>query len=82
MKNLYDLNAKIQFGNHSGDTNLVTPETAARIESLSAQGYEIIVGNNPFLNKAKKYAGRECVRVSQVNGRHRAICLRTIWAVR
>jgi hypothetical protein len=81
MKNLYDLNANIRFGKHGG-SDFVRPETAALIESMSAQGYEIIVGNNPFLNRAKKYAGRECIRISQVNGRQQAICVRTIWAVK
>jgi len=82
MKDLHKLNARIRFGRYSTRTSLVQDQTAARIESLSAQGYEIIVGNNPFLNKSRKYSGRKCVRISQVNGRKRAICLRTIWAVK
>jgi len=82
MKDLYKLNARIRFGHYSTRTSLVQDLTAAKIEELSRDGYEIIVGNNPFLNKAKKYSGRKCIRISQVNGRKRAVCLRTIWAVK
>lgn len=82
MKNLYDLNAKIDFGQDSAPSNNVQDSTAAQIEKLSAQGYKIIVGNNPYLDKAQKYNGRECIRISQVNSRVHGKCLRTIWAVK
>jgi len=82
MKDLRDLNARIRFGRYGTKTNFVQDSTALRIEELSREGYEIIVGNNPYLDKSRKYAGRKCIRISQVNGRQRPICLRTIWAVK
>jgi hypothetical protein len=82
MKNLLDINANIKFGRDSATTNNVTDRTAAQIEMFSARGYEIIVGNNPFLDKAPKYAGRKCYRIAQVNSRVHGFCQRTIWAVK
>jgi UDP-N-acetylmuramyl pentapeptide synthase len=82
MKNLYDLNANIVISQHSGDSNLVQEATAETIETLSAEGYQILVGNNPRMDKAKKWANVDLIRVSQVNSRTHGKSVRTIWAVK
>jgi len=81
MKKLSDLKAIIEIGNH-GATDKISDDTASEIERLSADGYRIIVGNNPFLDRAKKYAGMSVVRISHVNSRFHGRCIRTIWAVK
>ncbi len=78
MRDLYDLNANIEFGQHSGNTNLVQNDIADKIEELSANGYTIVVGNNPGMAGAAKWADRDLIRVSQVNSRTHGKCVRTI----
>ena len=82
MKNLYDLNAEIEFGSDSAPTNNVHDSTAAQIEQLSADGYRILVGNNPMMDKAKKWQGHKLVRISLVNSRFHGKSIRTIWGVK
>lgn len=55
--------------------------TKAKIEAHKSAGYNIIEGNSPFLNKAKKYQGREVVRLCQTNGGN-GRSVRTVWAVK
>ena len=82
MKNLHDLNANIEYTQHSGNSDLVHNETAQTIERLSDKGYTIKVGNNPNMDKTKKWQNSDLIRVSQVNSRSHGKCVRTIWAVK
>jgi len=59
-----------------------TQKTEDKITELEDQGYKIIDGNNPFLNKHKKYAGFECIRIAQTNSRRHGKSINTVWAVR
>ena len=56
--------------------------TIEKMKSHEAKGFEIIIGNNPFLNKREKYKDFECVRLAQTNDRPSGYCKRTVWAVR
>ena len=44
--------------------------------------YSIICGNAPYLNKTKKWANYECVRIAQTNSRRHGYSISTVWAVR
>ena len=56
--------------------------TQEKIANFSAQGFAIIEGNNPSLNKSKKYKGREVVRLCQTNSTTHGYSLYTVWAVK
>lgn len=56
--------------------------TKAKIEQYRAAGYEIVEGNNPFFNKAKKRAGLECVRICQTNSKRHGKSMWTVWGVK
>lgn len=51
------------------------------IEAENA-GYQIIYGNNPFLNKHKKWAKYKCIRLVQTNSRAHGRPIYTVWAVK
>lgn len=56
--------------------------TLEKIDHYESEGYTIICGNNPFLDKARKWAGHECVRLAQTNSRRHGRCVSTVWAVK
>lgn len=43
-------------------------------------GYTIHIGNNPFMDKTKKWAGHDLVKLAQTNCRYSGFCKRTVWA--
>lgn len=56
--------------------------TLEKIARYEAEGYTVICGNNPFLNKTRKWAGHECIRLAQTNSRYHGRCISTVWAVK
>ena len=57
-------------------------KTKSRIDMYSSMGYEIIIGNNPRLPDAKKWADYECVRLCLTNSKYHGYSVHTVWAVR
>ena len=57
-------------------------KTKRLIEEYESMGYEIIIGNNPRLPEAKKWADYECVRLCLTNSKHHGYSVHTVWAVR
>ena len=57
-------------------------QTIEKMRAAEEAGFQIIIGNNPFLDKRKKYAGFECIRLAQTNDRQSGFCKRTVWAIR
>ena len=56
--------------------------TIAKMTDYQSRGYSIICGNAPYLNKTKKWANYECVRIAQTNSRRHGYSISTVWAVR
>ena len=81
MKRLQELTANIEYSSH-GSSDRVQGPTARKIEEYSREGWRIIVGNNPHLDKARKYRGYHTVRLSRTNSKTHGFCIRTIWAVK
>jgi hypothetical protein len=52
------------------------------MEQAESDGFEIIIGNNPYLDKAAKWASHDVRRLAQTNSRHHGRPVRTVWAVR
>jgi hypothetical protein len=57
-------------------------ETLQRMEQAESDGFEIIIGNNPYLDKAAKWANHEVRKIAQTNSRRHGRPVRTVWAVR
>lgn len=57
-------------------------KTKSLIEEYESMGYEIIIGNNPRLPEAKKWADYECVRLCLTNSKYHGYSVHTVWAVR
>tara|TARA_B100000214_G_scaffold375332_1_gene361214 strand:- start:2793 stop:3203 length:411 start_codon:yes stop_codon:yes gene_type:complete len=60
----------------------MSKKTLSLIEEYASMGYEIIIGNNPRLPEAKKWANYECVRLCRTNSPTHGWSIRTVWAVR
>ena len=45
-------------------------------------GYRIHIGNNPFMDKTRKWANYDLVKIAQTNCRYSGFCKRTVWASR
>lgn len=54
--------------------------TIEKIEHYKSLGYQIHIGNNPRMNKTKKWANYHLVRIAQTNDRRSGLCKRTVWA--
>lgn len=85
MENLIDLenklNTEFHWGRSSGATNNVANSTAAKIKKHVSAGDDIYIGNNPFMDKAKKWEWFHLTRLAQTNSRYHGRSIRTIWAV-
>ena len=57
-------------------------KTKRLIEKFEADGYQIIIGNNPNLPKTSKYRLHECHRLCLTNAKTHGWTVRTVWAVR
>lgn len=57
-------------------------KTRDTMRELTAQGYTIIEGNNPYLPRRKKYAGYDIVRIAQTNSRYHGKSINTVFAIR
>ena len=56
--------------------------TLEKMTAFRNNGFDIIIGNAPFLNKSKKWSNHECVRLARTNSRKTGYSKRTVWAVR
>ena len=57
-------------------------QTLERIEKYEGLGYEIHIGNNPRMDRAKKWASHDVVRIARTNSRRHGHCVRTVWAAK
>lgn len=55
--------------------------TIDKIQDHETRGFQILVGNDPYLAKRPKWVNHECTRLSQYNHRGCGYSLRTVWAV-
>ena len=61
---------------------MLSNKTRRLIEEYEREGWTIIIGNNPRLAEAQKWAGHQCVRLCRTNSKHAGWCIRTVWAVK
>ena len=59
-----------------------TKETFKKCDDLAKDGYLFVPGNNPFMNKTKKWSEYDLVRVAHTNHRKHGKCIQTLWAVK
>lgn len=59
-----------------------TLATFNKCDELEKQGYRFIPGNNPLMNRTKKWSGFDVIRVAQTNHRRSGLCKQTLWAVK
>ncbi len=61
---------------------LFATETLRKMAQAEAEGFELIVGNDPYLDTAAKWNGFEVRKIAQTNSRYHGHSVRTVWAVR
>jgi hypothetical protein len=59
-----------------------TKKTIEKMEKFKQQGFKIIVGNNPFMNKTQKWENHYLILLAHTNSRTHGFCVRTVWAVK
>jgi len=60
----------------------MSAQTKLRITDHQKKGFTIIIGCNPHLDKTKKWAGHDCIRLCLTNSKRHGWTIRTVWAVK
>ena len=59
-----------------------TKKTIKKMDECIQQGFEIVVGNNPYMDSFKKWANHNLILLARTNSRTHGYCIRTVWAIK
>tara|TARA_R100000687_G_C6324860_1_gene106760 strand:+ start:318 stop:512 length:195 start_codon:yes stop_codon:yes gene_type:complete len=59
-----------------------TKKTIKKMDECIQKGFEIVVGNNPYMDSFKKWANHNLILLARTNSRTHGYCIRTVWAIK